>query len=291
MPTPQGVTGGPPVPLTRRGPSLLLAPAACWLGVFFLMPLVIVFVYSFCQRGPYGTVIYEFDLTNYRRALDPLYLTIVGRSFRIALVNTLCCLVVAYPFAYWIAFRRTRDRSLLLLFALLPFWTNFLVRTYAWLFILRTEGLINTLLMRLGVISAPLDLLYNDGAVTIGLIYGYLPFMVLPLYASLEKMDRSLLDAARDLGANTLQTHLRLTIPLTLPGVVAGCLLVFIPSLGAFVIPDILGGAKSTMIGNVIQSQFLTARDWPFGSALSFLLTAVVLGLLFIQWRMERETT
>lgn len=286
---PQRTASGPPAVSERRGPLLLLTPAAFWLGVFFIVPLIMVFVYSFCQRGPYGDVIYQFDLTNYRRAFDPLYLVIIARSFRIALVNTACCLVIGYPFAYFIAFSPKRYRSLLLLLALLPFWTNFLVRTYAWLFILRTEGLVNTILMRLGLIAHPLDLLYNEGAVTIGLIYGYLPFMVLPLYASLEKLDRALLDAARDLGANTLQTHLRLTIPLTLPGMIAGCLLVFIPSLGAFVIPDILGGAKTTMIGNVIQNQFLTARDWPFGSALSFLLTTVVLGLLLIQWRMEGE--
>lgn len=278
-----------PAASARRGPLLLLTPAAFWLGVFFLAPLVIVFVYSFCQRGPYGEVIYQFDLSNYRRAFDPLYVAILLRSCRIALINTACCLVVGYPFAYAIAISRRQYRSLLLVFALLPFWTNFLVRTYAWLFILRTEGLVNTLLMRTGLISRPLDLLYNEGAVVIGLLYGYLPFMVLPLYTSLEKLDRTLFDAARDLGASTLQTHLRLTIPLTLPGIIAGCLLVFIPSLGAFVIPDILGGAKSTMIGNVIQSQFLTARDWPFGSALSFLLTAVVLMLLAVQWRMEES--
>lgn len=287
-PTPQHAIRGATAS-ARRGPLLLLTPAAFWLGVFFLAPLVIVFVYSFCQRGPYGEVIYQFDLSNYRRAFDPLYVAILIRSCRIALINTVCCLVVGYPFAYAIAVSRKRYRSPLLVFALLPFWTNFLVRTYAWLFILRTEGLVNTLLMRTGLISRPLDLLYNEGAVVIGLLYGYLPFMVLPLYASLEKLDRTLFDAARDLGASTLQTHLRLTIPLTLPGIIAGCLLVFIPSLGAFVIPDILGGAKSTMIGNVIQNQFLTARDWPFGSALSFLLTAVVLMLLAVQWRMEES--
>jgi spermidine/putrescine transport system permease protein len=217
--------------------------------------------------------------------LDPLYLRIFWRSLWIAAVTTILCLVLGFPLAYLIAQAPRRWQGVLLLLIIIPFWTNFLVRTYAWIFILRTEGLLNTVLMGMGIINQPLNLLFTDAAVLLGLVYGYLPFMVLPLYAALERIDRSLIEAAWDLYANPRSIFTRVILPLAKPGVVAGCLLVFIPTLGAYVTPDLLGGAKNMMIGNLIQLQYLVVRDWPFGSAISFVLMAGVLLMVFYYLR------
>jgi spermidine/putrescine transport system permease protein len=263
-----------------------VGPAALYLAIFFLAPLVIVFVYSFLTRGPYGQLVWEFNLQNYVRVIDPLYLKIFWNSLLLALASTIGCLLLAYPFAYYIARRPSaRTRNILLLFVMIPFWTNFLIRTYAWRVILGGDGPINAVLLWLGIIQEPLTLLFTNGAVLIGLIYGYLPFMVLPLYASIDRIDFSLMEAANDLYANGWQAFRRVLLPLSMPGVVAGSILVFIPSLGAFVTPDLLGGGKSVMIGNLIQSQFLTARDWPFGSAISMVLMAVVLIATLVYFR------
>jgi spermidine/putrescine transport system permease protein len=235
--------------------------------------------------------VWEFNLENYARVFDPLYLTILWRSVAFAMGNTLICLLMSYPFAYFISrIERPRVRNVLLLLVMVPFWTNFLVRTYAWRVILGSDGPLNTLLLNLGLINEPLSLLYTDGAVMIGLVYGYLPFMVLPLYAAIERVDFSLLEAAHDLYANGWQAFRRVLLPLTMPGVIAGSILVFIPSLGAFVTPDLLGGAKTVMIGNLIQSQFLTVRDWPFGSAISMVLMALVLIATLIYFRKGGRT-
>ena len=259
----------------------LLGPAAGWLVLFFLVPLLVVLLFSFGQRTTYGGVELGVSLSNYWRALDPLYLKIYWRSFWLAVVTTVLCLLISYPAAYCIALKvAPRWKNLLLVLSVIPFWTSFLIRTYAWMLILRTEGLINTALLSLGVIEQPLRLLYTDTAILLGLVYGELPFMILPLYATIEKLDVRLLEAAMDLGANRFWTFLKVTLPLTKVGVVTAVLLVFIPSLGAFVTPDLLGGAKQAMIGNLIQNQFAVARDQPFGSAISFLLTFVVLALL-----------
>jgi len=265
----------------RRQATLLLLPCLLALVGLFLLPQVLMFATSLGRRSAYGGVIHDVALTNYWRALEPLYLRILARSFGLAFVTTLLCLVLAYPAAYWIGLRAPeRWRNALLVLIILPFWTSFLVRMYAWIFMLRSEGLVNMLLGALGL--PPLNLLYNDFAVLMGQVYGELPFMILPLYASLEKLDRSLLEAAADLGAAPRQALHRVTIPLTAPGIVAGCVLVFIPSLGAYLAPDLLGGARTVYIGNLVQSQFAVARDMPFGSALSFLLSLAVLGLLFL---------
>jgi spermidine/putrescine transport system permease protein len=262
-----------------RGP-FLLAPALAWLLVFFIGPLVIVVVASFALRGPYGKIIYDWTAGNYLRALDGLYLPAYWRTVWIASATTIICAVVSFPVAYYIALRAPAPRKRwLLVLTVIPFWTSFLVRTYAWMLLLRSEGVINSLLAEAGVIDAPLRLLYTDFAVLVGQVYGELPFMILPLYVALERLDVRLLEASQDLGANRFWTFMKVTLPLARPGLIAGVVLVFIPSLGAFITPDLLGGAKSVMIGNLIQNQF-TQLNQPLGSALSLMLTAAVLLLL-----------
>ena len=266
--------------LNARGrltvPWLIVPPAAALL-VFFLMPLLVVLAVSFASRGTYGGIEWTLTVSNYTSILDPLYLRIFWRSLWIAVASSAICLVIGFPLAYAIAGAPKRWQGALLLLVIIPFWTNFLVRTYAWMFILRTEGLLNTALISAGLIDQPLNLLYTDGAVLLGLVYGYLPFMVLPLYAALERLDPALIEAAWDLYASPVRIFTRIILPLSKPGIIAGCLLVFIPSLGAYVTPDLLGGARTLMIGNLIQHQYLVVRDWPFGSALSFILMGGVL--------------
>ena len=260
---------------------LLLAPTVFWLGLFLLVPLVLVTITSLTTRGAYGETVYRWTLGNYARFFEPLYLEILWRSVVVAFWTTAICLAVGYPFAYFLAQVPRHRRGTLLMLVIVPFWTNFLIRTYAWVVILRTTGVINTVLQALGLIREPLTLLYTPGAVLVGMVYGFLPFMVLPLYTSIEKLDHSLLEASSDLGAPPWRTFLRVTLPLTMPGVVAGTILVFIPALGMFVVPDLLGGARTMLIGNLIQNQFLTARNWQFGSAASIILMALVtVGLL-----------
>jgi spermidine/putrescine transport system permease protein len=259
----------------------LLAPGTLWLFAFFIVPVLIMAAYSVMQRGTYGGVEPGFTAEAYARFFDPLYLRILARTLWIAAVTTLLCLVIGYPMAYAIA-AAGRWKHVLLFLVVLPFWTSFLVRTYAIMFLLRDTGLVNSWLMAVGVTDDSITLLYTPGAVLAGLVYGYLPFMVLPVYASLEKLDPALLEAAESLGARPLARLVRVILPLSLPGVVAGSLLVFIPSLGAFLTPDLLGGAKQVMIGNLIQQQFGAGRDWPFGSAASFVLMALVLAVVYV---------
>lgn len=268
-----------------RLPLLLILPGAFYLLVFFAFAVGIIAVISFLKRGPYGGIRWVFVLENYQRALDPLYVQIILMSLWIALVTTGLCLLIGYPVAYAMARAPARWRNTLLILIMIPFWTNFLVRTLALMFVLRSDGPINGLLMALGLIQEPLSLLFTQNAVILGLVYGELPFMILPLYATLERFDFSLVEAAHDLGANEWQAFRRVIWPLTLPGVLAGSTLVFIPSVGAFITPDLLGGAKTMMIGNVIQYQFLTVRHWPFGSALSLILMAMVLVATMIYLR------
>ncbi len=260
---------------------LFLAPAGVVIGTLFLAPLAIMLVYSFLTRGAYGGVTAQFTVENYQRVIDPLYAAILLRTFVMAGTATLGCLVLGFPLALFIS-RAGSRKNLYLQLVILPFWTSFLVRTYAWMFLLRDTGLVNSVLLSTGLIREPLPLLYNDGAVFVGLVYGYLPFVVLPLYATLERLDKSLLEAAADLGARPSMTLTRVVIPLCAPGFRAGALLVFIPCLGAYLTPDLLGGSKTVMVGNVIQNQFTTARDWPFGAAVSLLLMAIVMVLLML---------
>jgi len=263
---------------------LFLLPARVFTAVLFLVPLAIIALYSLFTRGTYGGQSPPLTLDNYARLADPLYLSILARSFWLAGLSTLLCLLLGFPLAMFIA-RSGRRRHLYLQLVMLPFWTSFLVRTYAWMFLLRDTGLVNTALQALGLIREPLPMLYNDGAVVLGLVYGYLPFMVLPLYSTLERLDPSLLEAAADLGATPIVALARITIPMSSSGILAGCVLVFIPCLGAYLTPDLMGGGKSIMIGNLVQQQFTTARDWPFGAALSLALTALVMVLLWYTMR------
>jgi spermidine/putrescine transport system permease protein len=265
-----------------------VSPAAFIAATLIALPMTIVCAYSLMTRGAYGGVIRPWTVENFARIFDRLYLMILLRSFSLATIATLLCLVLGFPLALYMA-RAKRRRNLLLNLIMLPFWTSLLIRTYAWMFLLRDTGLVNTVLQALHIVRQPLPLLFNDGAVILGLVYGYLPFMVLPLYATIEKLDPSLLDAAADLGAKPWITVWKVIVPLTRSGVIAGTLLVLVPCLGAYLTPDLLGGGKTVMVGNLVQNQFTTARDWPFGSAVSLLLTGVVLALLAAVLRKREE--
>jgi spermidine/putrescine transport system permease protein len=266
----------------------LLAPGGFWLLAFFLVPLLIMLVYSVMPRGIYGGVERGFTLEHYARFFDPLYLEVLQRTFSWSLVCVGICLLLGYPVAYVIV-RSGRWRNLLLFLVVLPFWTSFLVRTFAMIFLMRDTGLINNWLVKLELIEQPLSILYTPFAVMAGLVYGFLPFMILPIYASLEKLDLSLLEAAEVLGARPGSRFRRVTLPLSMPGVVAGCLLVFIPALGSFLTADLLGGAKQLMIGNLVQNQFSAARNWPFGSAASFIVMTLVLAAVMLYLRVKEQ--
>jgi spermidine/putrescine transport system permease protein len=265
-----------------------LLPAWTWMAVLFAAPFAIVIGYSLLTRGAYGGLGAPWTLENYQRLIDPLYLVIILKSFLMAAETTAICLLLGFPLALFIS-RAGSRKNIYLQLVILPFWTSFLVRIYAWLFLLRDTGLINTALQHLGLIHDPLPLLYNDGAVLLGLVYGYLPFMVLPVYATLERLDPALVEAAADLGAKPWPTLWRVILPLSAPGIRAGSILVFIPALGAYLTPDLLGGGRTVLIGNLVQNQFTTARDWPFGAAISVALMALVGALVILMLRRERE--
>ncbi len=264
--------------------NFALAPAWAILGLLFGAPLAIVVAYSFLTRGAYGGVGEPSTFESYLRLFDPLYGIILLRSVAIAAAATALCLLLAFPLALFIS-RAGSRKGLYVQLVMIPFWTSFLVRTYAWMFLLRDTGLFNTVLQRLGVIRSPLPLLYNDGAVLLGLVYGFLPFMVLPVFATLEKIDPHLLEAAADLGAKPVSAVWRVLSPLSAPGIRAGCVLVFVPCLGAYLTPDLLGGGKTVMVGNLVQNQFTTARDWPFGAAVSMALMLFAAAALFLYMR------
>ncbi len=276
--------------LSRAGRlrAAFLAPSWAIAGALILAPLAIVLAYSLLTRGAYGGLGPPWTAANYARLFDPLYAAIFLRSFWMAAAATALCLALAFPAALFIS-RAGRRKTLLLNLVMIPFWTSFLVRTYAWMFLLRDTGLFNTALHTLGVTREPLPLLYNDGAVLLGLVYGFLPFMVLPIYATLERLDPNLLEAAADLGARPWTAVMKVAIPLSAPGIRAGAVLVFIPCLGAYLTPDLLGGGKTVLIGNLVQNQFTTARDWPFGAAVSLVLTAAALLLLVVFLRTGAE--
>ena len=264
----------------------LLAPGLGWLLLFFVVPLLMMFGYSFMPRNPLGGVDAGFTLDNYARFFDPLYLKIVLKTVGYALSCTTLCLLLGFPVAYAIA-RAGRLRNFLIFLVMLPFWTSFLVRMYAMMFLMRDSGLINSTLIGAGLIETGFEMLSTPSAVLTGLVFGFLPFMVLPIYSSLEKLDLSLLEAASVLGAKPAQRFFRVTLPLAMPGVVAGSLLVFIPALGSFLTSDVLGGTKEVLVGNLVQNQFSAARDWPFGSAASFVMMTLVLGAVTVYLRVR----
>ena len=279
--------------------SVLMVPPTFWLAIFFTLPLALVWVYSFGERGPQGQTILAFSLGNYARALEWIHLGILWKSIVIAAITTVICFVVGMALSLGISFAPKKWRNLLLLLVILPFWTNLLIRTYAWIAVLRTSGFVNHWLETAysalaGILAAlglpdvlgsfePLALLYNQRAVVIGLVYVHLPFMILPIYASMEKLDRSYLEASLDLGAGHWRTLISVLIPLTWPGIASGSLLVFILSLGTFLTPDLLGGTDSIMIGNLIAQQFGPSRDWAFGAAISFLLMYLTFIVLWLR--------
>jgi spermidine/putrescine transport system permease protein len=268
--------------------TLFLAPAALLMLTTLIVPLGIVAAYSFLSRGAYGGVETPWTQENYTRLFDPLYGAIFLRSAWISFLATAGCLVLGFPLALFIA-RSGPRKNLYLALVILPFWTSFLIRLYAWMFLLRDTGLINTALAALGLIHAPLPMLYNQGSVILGLIYGYLPFAVLPLYATLERQDPALVDAAADLGATPLRALLRVTIPLSMPGIWAASILVFVPCVGTYIVSDLLGGSKTVLIGNLVQNQFTSSRDWPFGAAASMILIAAAITMLALMRRSREE--
>ena len=261
---------------------------AFWILLFAFLPQLMVIAASFLHKGTEHFVRLEGTWQNYLRLADPIYLGIFLGSFRLALITTLLCLVVAFPFAATLARLPERYKGILLVLVIIPFWTSSLVRTYALIAILKTRGLLNDALLGLGVIDAPLELMYTETAVFVGMVYTLLPFMILPIYASIEKIDVRLLEAAGDLGAGFWGKLTRVTIPLSMPGIIAGSMLVFLPSLGMFYIPDLLGGAKNLIVGSFIRNQFLIFRDWPFGAAASTLLTLLMLAMVAVYYRSRR---
>ena len=274
----------------------LLAPFLLVTGLFFIVPLGLVGVYSFLKPGIAGGVEWHLSWEAYTRILferdfdgavvfNPAYIDIFLRSVKIGALCTLLCVLAGFPTAYFIAMRPRASRHFWVLLVSIPFWTNLLIRTYAWMLILRSNGPVNEGLMSIGLLKEPLPLLYNDFAVAVGLLYSYLPFMILPIYASLEKMDWNLVEAAQDLYASRWRALVRVTLPLSLPGILAGSVLVFIPAIGSFLAPDLLGSGKEVMIGNLIQMQFGFSRNWPFGAALSIVLMAVVMAGLIVLTR------
>lgn len=279
-------------PLHRRLAALpFLGPGTLFLIVFMAIPIGLIFAASFFTRGRFGGVVWKFTTENFTRLADPLYLNIIGQSIAMATVVTIAALILAYPVAYGIARLPARWSTVALILVILPFWTNFLIRTYAWILLLNNAGFVNQGLMALGIIDEPVKLLYNWGAVFIGLLYMYLPLMILPLYASLQQIDRSQLEAAQNLGSSPWRTFRTITLPLSLPGALTGAIFVFVPSMSNFVIPELLGGGKMLLAGNIVRDQFLEARDWPFGAAVALVLTTVLVLLILLQNQIVRRLT
>lgn len=268
-------------------PRSLLAPAWIWYLAFFVTPLMIMVAYSFAINDPdkFFTVTFGVYPDQFQRVWDPLYLEIYKNTFVMALTGTIGCLLIGYPFAYFLATRAGKHRTLLFFLVIVPFWTSLLIRTYAWLLLLNEKGPLSELLQTIGLIARPLDVLYTPNAVWIGIVYDYLPLMIFPLYVAIERMDPRLKEASRDLGAGRWATFRRVTLPLTMPGILTGGLLTFIPMTGEYVVPEILGGAKSYLVGNLVANEFRTAIDWPFGAALSMVLVAMMLVVIFVYLR------
>lgn len=281
--------------------ALLLAPVTLYLGVFFLGPLLIIAVFSFLTPALYGGVEWSFYHWNYGRILgwadgvweihEPVYLRILGRSLGFGALTVALCLILCYPVAFWVSRLPQRWRLFFLFLITLPFFSSLIVRLYAWLLILRPSGVLNNVLLNLGLIREPLDILFTPGAVVLGMVYVMIPFMFLPLYAAIDNLDSAQVEASLDLGANRVQTFFKVVLPQTVPGIIGGAVIVFIPSVGNFVVPDVLGGARGLMIGNLVEQQFLSARNWPFGAALSMLIMSVVLLVLLVFVTRTRHST
>ncbi|MGH2694050.1 MAG: ABC transporter permease [Actinomycetota bacterium] len=273
---------------TVAEPRSLLAPAWGWYLAFFVAPLAYMVAYAFAINDPERFFVVQFGVhaDQFQRLWDPLYLEVYRDTFLLALSGTLGCLFIGYPFAYFLATRATKYKTLLFFLVIVPFWTSLLIRTYSWALILNEGGPLEDLLEALNLIASPLNILYTNKAVFIGVVYDYLPLMIFPLYVAIDRMDKRLKEASRDLGAGRWETFRKVTLPLTMPGVITGCLLTFIPMTGEYVVPQILGGAKSFFIGSLVANEVLTAIDYPFGAAISFALVAVLLVIIFGYLRM-----
>jgi spermidine/putrescine transport system permease protein len=284
-------SGGRPALVSRLAGAVLLGPGVVWLAAFFLLPLAIMVLVSFGSVDPRGHVtLAQPGLGNYGEAVRPEYIPVFWNSLWYAFTTTILSILIGYPIAYWISRYGGSHKVLLLILVMLPFWTSYLIRTYAWMIILRDNGILNSLLQAIGLTSEPIPLLNTDFAVILGMTYGFLPFSILPLYVSIDRLDQNLVQAGRDLYASGRGAFLHVTLPLTMPGIVAAALLTFIPALGDFVTPDLLGGAQTTTIAKIVQVIFTTGRDWPGGSALGFLLMAVTLvGTLAALRTLRRE--
>lgn len=273
----------------RRLPALATAgPVSVWMILFVTLPMLFIIYISFMSRGVFGDVVYTFSLNSYHTLLDSTYFKVISKSLEAALLTTVLCLALGYPFAYYIARKPPETASKLIMLIMIPFWTNSLMRLNSWLLLFQTSGPVNAFLQWTGITDHPVTFIYTDALVILGLITNMLPFAVLPLYSSIEKLENSLLEASSDLGATPIQTFLRVTLPLTFPGIFSAIILVFIPSLGIYTVSDILGGGKVLYIGNIIRNQFGSIRNWPLGAALSVLLLVITGLLIFIYTRFAK---
>jgi spermidine/putrescine transport system permease protein len=269
--------------------TLFLVPGLTYITAFMLIPLGFIIAYTFLTRGTYGGIEFIFTSENYTRALDSLYIGVLIKSIFIAAAATVLAFLIGFPVAYAITKLPTNRQNIMLVLIVLPFWTNFLIRTYAWIVLLNTQGFLNKGLINMGVISQPLELLYKPSAIVLGLLYAYIPLMILPIYSALVRIDPAMKEAAINLGATPAQAFRQVTLPLALPGVLVGAIFVFVPSVGNFIVPELLGGGKTVMVGNLIRDQFLKARDWPFGSVLALSMVIMLLVLFFVQARVNRR--
>ena len=266
-------------------PRWLIAPAMLWIIVFFVAPLGFMVAFSLGVNEGFYTVKFGVHTDQFERLWDPIYLNIYKDTLIMAGTGTVLCLLIGFPFAYFLATRTSKYRNLLFLLVIVPFWTSLLIRTYSWILILGEQGLLSDALQAIGLVNRPIDILYTNQAVLVGVVYDYLPLMVFPLFVAIDRMDRSLIEASRDLGSGHWETFRRVTIPLVLPGILTGCLLTFIPMMGEYVVPTILGGAKGFLVGSLVANEILTAIDWPFGAAVSMGLIFVMLVMIVIYLR------
>ena len=270
--------------MNKKKTPLIAYPYFAWSALFIVIPLIIVLFFSFTKETSSG---YSFSLENYSRLLSPQYFSVFKRSIWLAFISTIACLIIGYPIAYIISQMKSSTRNLLIMLFILPMWMNFLLRTYAWLPILGKTGIINTLLRTIGI--SPIQFLYNDGAVLLGMVYNFLPFMVLPLYTILIKMDKDLINAAYDLGANKLKVFMKVILPLSVPGIFSGITMVFMPAVSTFVISRLLGGGQYMLVGNLIEQQYTTMGDWNFGSAISIFMMIIILIFMAITSKFDNS--
>ncbi len=270
-------------------PAIAMAgPVSLWMILFVALPMLFIIYISFMSRGVFGDVVYEFSTDSYKTLLDSVYFKVIVKSIRAAFITTVLCLLAGYPFAYYIAKQPKEKASKLIMLIMIPFWTNSLMRLNSWLLLFQTSGPVNSLLQSTGIVDAPVGFVYTDGLVMLGMITNMLPFAVLPMYSSIEKLSKSLLEASADLGASRRETFFNITLPLTFPGIFSSIILVFIPSLGIYTVTDMLGGGKVLYIGNIIKNQFGAIRNWPLGAALSVLLIVITGLLIFIYTRFAK---